>query len=435
MRKNLPVTQREIHIPEGVRLISTTTLKGVITYCDDDFVAISGYTRDELIGQAHNLIRHPDMPPAVFADMWKYLKEGRAWMGIVKNRAKSGDHYWVSAYVTPIWENDQMVGYESVRVAATREQIARAERLYRKISEGRMTSGWFNKALSMARSGWPFVLSMGLSLGALAVDHQALAVLLIVAGHLLGFGLVFYSISSRLRRLLGLRPDAFQDPIVARTYSDERGLMSRLALLLVSEEARIRTALARIEDQAEQLLEQVQASHNYVTEGAAAIARQRTATDQTASAINEMTVSIQEVADSVSHNAREAEQADRQAHEGSDRSGEALGAIQQLVNQVQGIGDSVGKLGESTRSIGEAADLISEIADQTNLLALNAAIEAAGPESRAGALRWWLMKYGHWLREPGNRPYVFRKWLRISAPKWMKRSMQCVMAKRLPAMA
>src|SRR5690606_41873155 len=108
-----------------------------------------------------------------------------------------------------------------------------------------------------------------------------------IVGHLLGFGLLFSSISSRLRGLLALRPDAFQDPVVARAYSDERGLMSRLALLLVSEEARIRTALARIDDQAEQLLEQVQASHGYISEGAVAIARQRAETDQTASAINE----------------------------------------------------------------------------------------------------------------------------------------------------
>ncbi len=388
MRKNLPVTQREIHIPEGMRLISTTTLKGVITYCDDDFVTISGYSRDELIGQAHNLIRHPDMPPAVFADMWEYLKAGKAWMGVVKNRAKSGDHYWVSAYATPIWENGQMVGYESVRVAATREQIARAERLYKEISEGRLSSGWRNRVLTMVRSGWPFMVSLGLSLGALAFESPALAVLLVVVGHVLGFGLVFTSLSNRLKSLLELRPDAFQDPIVARTYSDERGLMSRLALMLVSEEARIRTALARIDDQAEQLLEQVHASHGYITEGAAAIARQRAETDQTASAINQMTVSIQEVVESVNHNAREAEQANRQAHEGSERSGEALGAIQQLVNQVQGIGDSVGRLGESTRSIGEAADLISEIADQTNLLALNAAIEAAraGEQGRGFAV-------------------------------------------------
>src|SRR5690554_3533243 len=166
MRKNLPVTQREIRIPDGMRLISTTTLKGVITYCDDDFVTISGYSRDELIGQAHNLIRHPDMPPAVFADMWEYLKAGKAWMGVVKNRAKSGDHYWVSAYATPIWENGQMVGYESVRVAATREQVARAEKLYAGISAGKLSSPVRTRAVSMVRSGWPFLVSLLVTLAA-----------------------------------------------------------------------------------------------------------------------------------------------------------------------------------------------------------------------------------------------------------------------------
>lgn len=377
MRKNLPVTEREIQIPEGMRLISTTTLKGVITYCNDDFETISGYTREELIGQAHNLIRHPDMPQAVFADMWEYLKAGKAWMGVVKNRAKNGDHYWVSAYATPIWENGQMVGYESVRVAATRDQIARAERLYRKINVGRLTSAWRNKAMSTGRSGWPFLVSMVISLGALWLDSPALAAGLIVGSNVLAYWLVFHSLSKRLQGLLDLRPDAFQDPIVARTYSDERGLMSRLALLLVSERARIRTALARIDDQAEHLFDQARSTHRHITEGASAISRQRAETEQTASAINEMTASIQEVAESVTSNAREAEQANRLAHQGSDRSGEALTAIEELVQRVHSIGESVSQLGESTRTIGEAADLITGIADQTNLLALNAAIEAA----------------------------------------------------------
>ncbi len=155
------------------------------------------------------------MPQAVFKDMWDYLKAGKAWMGVVKNRAKSGDHYWVSAYVTPIRENGQMVGYESVRVEPTRDQIARAERLYGKISAGKLTSSFSNRALSMLRSGWPFLVSLVLSLGALQINQPWLAAGLIVVGHALGFGLVFSSLAARLRKPLDLRPDAFRDPIGA----------------------------------------------------------------------------------------------------------------------------------------------------------------------------------------------------------------------------
>ncbi|MBS8240181.1 PAS domain S-box protein [Marinobacter lipolyticus] len=388
MRKNLPVTQREVRMREGGRLITTTDLKGVITYCNDDFVEISGFSREELLGEAHNIIRHPDMPQAVYGDMWAYLKAGKPWMGVVKNRTKAGDHYWVSAYVTPILEGGRMVGYESVRVAPTREQVSRAERLYRQLSAGKPALSWQSRLLSMSKSGWPFALSLALSLVALGTGASALAMGLVVVGHLVAAGLVLKSVTGRLQRVLALRPDAFHDPVVARTYSDESGLFSEVSMLLMSEEARIRTALARIDDQAELLYAQARASHGYISDGAEAIARQRAETDQTASAINEMTASIQEVAETVASNARDAEHANRFAATGSDRSAEALEAIEQLVTRVNGIGTAIGKLGESTNSIGAAAKLISDIAEQTNLLALNAAIEAAraGEQGRGFAV-------------------------------------------------
>ena len=136
MRLNLPVTPVEQRFPSGQRLISATDTASLITYCNPEFAAISGYSEAELIGSPHNLVRHPDMPPAVYELMWRYLKAGKSWMGIVKNRCRNGDYYWVNAYVTPILEGGRVVGYESVRVCPTREQVARAEALYARLRNG-----------------------------------------------------------------------------------------------------------------------------------------------------------------------------------------------------------------------------------------------------------------------------------------------------------
>ena len=85
--------------------MSVTNTKGEITHCNPAFIRVSGYQYEELIGQPHNMIRHPDMPEAAFKDMWRTIAHGYPWSGIVKNRRKNGDHYWVKANVTPIMEN------------------------------------------------------------------------------------------------------------------------------------------------------------------------------------------------------------------------------------------------------------------------------------------------------------------------------------------
>ncbi|MEK9712636.1 MAG: PAS domain-containing protein, partial [Thalassolituus sp.] len=136
MRNNQPVTSTERRLEADQKLISSTDLHGKIVHCNDDFVAVSGFSREELIGQPHNLVRHPDMPPAAFSEMWEDLKAGRPWMGMVKNRCKNGDYYWVSAYVTPVFSHGELVGYESVRTCPTRALVERAEKVYSGIRSG-----------------------------------------------------------------------------------------------------------------------------------------------------------------------------------------------------------------------------------------------------------------------------------------------------------
>ncbi len=130
MKINMPVTQRERTYGDDVTITSLTDLKGTITYANRDFIDISGFSEEELIGKNHNIVRHPDMPPVAFQDLWDTMKQGRSWRGTVKNRCKNGDHYWVDAYVTPVHEGGQLVGYQSVRTRPAREQIEAAERLY-----------------------------------------------------------------------------------------------------------------------------------------------------------------------------------------------------------------------------------------------------------------------------------------------------------------
>lgn len=137
MRQNLPVTGRNLELPKDANILSTTSPQSHITYVNPDFIKISGFTEEELLGQPHNIVRHPDMPPAAFEHMWSTLKSGRSWMGLVKNRCKNGDHYWVSAYVTPIAKNGSIVEYQSVRTKPEPEQVLAAEKLYAQLRSGK----------------------------------------------------------------------------------------------------------------------------------------------------------------------------------------------------------------------------------------------------------------------------------------------------------
>ncbi len=157
MKKNLPITTTERAYPEGQYLVSKTDLKGAITYANDAFVEISGFTREELIGQNHNMVRHPDMPPQAFADLWRTIKSGQPWQGLVKNRCKNGDYYWVKAFVVPVSKGDGVIGYMSVRTQPSRNEVADADALYKRLNQsgGKLdtTPPWHKRITMKARLG------------------------------------------------------------------------------------------------------------------------------------------------------------------------------------------------------------------------------------------------------------------------------------------
>ncbi|WP_445938576.1 methyl-accepting chemotaxis protein [Pseudomonas sp.] len=382
MRNNQPITQRERTFPAQQRLISTTDLKGQISYCNDAFVEISGFTRDELIRAPHNLVRHPDVPAAVFQHMWDTLKKGRPWMGIVKNRCKSGDHYWVNAYVTPVTENNQVVGYESVRVKPTAEQLRRAEALYQRINSGKSAIPSSDRWLPIVQNWLPFILvsQVGFLIGAWLDSSWGFA---IAAGLSVPLGLAGLNWQQRgLKRLLRLADQTTSDPLIAQMYTDSPGAQGRLEMSILSQEARLKTCLTRLQDTAEQLTKQAKQADTLAHNSSAGLERQRNETDQVATAINEMAATTLEVASNVARTAIATQDANRLTSAGRGIAAETRQAIQRLSQSVGDTGETVTRLAQDSNEIGGVVDVIKGIADQTSLLALNAAIEAA----RAGEM-------------------------------------------------
>ena len=179
MRLNLPVTQREYQYPDNETLVSTTDLSSKITYCNPSFINVSGYSVDELIGQPHNLIRHPDMPQEAYRDMWETIQSGHPWSALVKNRRKDGDHYWVVANVTPILEGGKPVGYMSVRTKPTPEQVQSAEVLYARMRQEKENG---KQTLSLHRGQLISTGLWGKVQRSINSNHLTLKILLCFAG-------------------------------------------------------------------------------------------------------------------------------------------------------------------------------------------------------------------------------------------------------------
>lgn len=374
MRNNQPVTQRERTFDAEQRLISTTDLKGKIIYCNDAFVAVSGFERDELIGSPHNMVRHPDTPSAVFAHMWGYLQAGKSWMGIVKNRCKNGDHYWVNAFVTPIWENGRAVGYESVRVRTDQRQVARAEALYARLNKGRKATGadWGNIAADLLP-----VAAIAAASGAAGLFLQGWGIVL-AAAIAVPAGLALKTFHDRnLKGVLQVADNSINDPLLATMYTSRQGVTGQLEMALLSQQARLQTCLTRVLDSAEQLKAQANEASQLANRSHEGLSQQRSETDMVATAINEMSAATQEVSGNVQRTAEATREANTLSSQGKAIASKTRDAIEILSASVSAAATVSSQLANDAQEIGKVVDVIKSIADQTNLLALNAAIEAA----------------------------------------------------------
>ncbi len=210
MRDNQPVTGHEYELKDEHFLISRTDLKGRITYANPAFVEVSGFSHQELMGAPHNLVRHPDMPPAAFANLWETLAAGESWRGLVKNRRKNGDHYWVDASVTPILEDGEVMGYASVRVKADRDQIDRAEQAYAAMGAGKARHLYLHKG-RLRRRG----LSGALGRLNLATMRARISLMVVVAALMLlvSGGLGLYGLNESGQRLAELNRDGLEDVV------------------------------------------------------------------------------------------------------------------------------------------------------------------------------------------------------------------------------
>ncbi len=195
MRLNLPVSNIEFPLPEGVVIVTKTDLKGVITYCNNAFVEINGRSREEIIGSPHNIVRHPDMPPEVFSDLWKTIKAGKPWQGVVKNRRKDGSFYWAVSNITPLLEKGKAIGYVAFRYKATQEQIERASAAYREIREG--LSGLRIEEGNIARIKSPLLHW----LSAVSVKTRLFALIFVLLGAMVATGIFNLYESSKAHEL------------------------------------------------------------------------------------------------------------------------------------------------------------------------------------------------------------------------------------------
>lgn len=394
MKKNLPVTQVEVPFPKGSYIVSRTDLKGITTYGNDTFVDISGFSREELIGKNHNVVRHPDMPPQAFAWLWETIKTGRPWRGVVKNRRKNGDHYWVEALVVPVRKNGETTGYMSVRTEPTREQVAAAEALYQKLNANQASipkaSLWSRIPIRSKLRGlviWLLVAQvlsallpifgpgLGISSGNVGIGLNILSAVSI------GIGLWLMSMQNLVMTIIGRIADRLDnisqgdltDPIPLHRL-DELG---RLNDALVTMQTHFKVMMAEIAEAAKLVGENASGLSTEMDQTRQVANVQSDAVNRIAAAVEELVTSVHEIADSADQATRIVAASRTLLDDAAQSMTQSQTASQEVVVTVNGATRTMSELSQSIFAIGRISQAINEIAEQTNLLALNAAIEAA----------------------------------------------------------
>ena len=395
MRTNLPVSSNGYNFSPDQTLVSVTDIKGRITYCNPAFVEVSGYQEAELMGQPHNLVRHPDMPEEAFRDMWDTIQAKQPWTGLVKNRRKNGDYYWVQANATPMVDGNTITGYLSVRTAPSRESIAAAEALYARMQAearaGRKTLALFRgqvvrtdgmgrlqnlfrpgllAKLGLVQAGLAVALIFGLFLG---WPPALLALMVCAAAALTVWSTWALAIAPLSSLVLDANHLAAGD-LSHRVTVNSDGLIRQLQQALMQMSVNLRTVVSDVRQEIDQFSIAVQE----IADGNQDLSSR---TESQASSLEETAASMEQINGTVQQSAHAAKRGSQLAHETStvtQRSNEA----------VVSVADSMAGISQSSNRITEIIQLIEGVAFQTNILALNAAVEAAraGEQGRGFAV-------------------------------------------------
>jgi aerotaxis receptor len=378
MKLNHPVTQREFDYPSNYNILSTTNLKGAITYINQDFLSVAGFSTDELLGMNHNLVRHPDMPPAAFKDMWTTIQSGESWMGLIKNRCKNGDHYWVEAFATAIKEDGQTTEYQSVRTKPDRAAVKRAEAVYPGLIKDQLPGALKRPQLSLHVK-----LTLGTVIGFLPLigwslfSHPEPVLYAALAASVGLSSVVGYLLTSRLRGLAADAKKKYHNPLMQYIFTGSMDEVSQIELAMKKISAELRAVVARVNDSSEKVQAAGEISVVDMRANADGAHRQQDELHQVATAVDEMSASIEDVAGHVQSTAQAASEAHEAALTGRTEVNRSFELIHQLVDEVNNATHQITELDRHSASIESVLVVIKSVADQTNLLALNAAIEAA----------------------------------------------------------